>query len=367
MASRRKPSTKRSLSLRSSSFIRLISPFRGSRATREGAESPPPSPREGRALHGALSDSQLASWDKRRTVEQEAPWVSTQDLQFKGPASAPPWASHQNLVTPRCPGTGTLLRRQNASWANAAAEAAWTRTKGAALLGRSAVSYQNIGPTGELFGAQEATPPPVQRGQGRMREGFSEGNKSTTNVAWLVGSNRRGEEADHHIDIPDQGDLQPPSHLAVAPILPASPRLGVQALGGNKSPPPSSSGTPSPPAPTAQAPKQQAPTRQAGYTLARSSTVSDLPFWAHKEPAGREERSSSSSERLYTRGPTSQATVSTLGSLKSKIVRHKTLLGSSSRLYKFSQSLSSLTTITSGDSRTSTLSRDTGESQAEYR
>ena len=364
MASRRKPSTKRSLSLRSSSFIRLISPFRGSRAAREGAESPPPSPREGGALHAALSDSQLASWDKRRRVEQEEPWVSTQELQFKGPASAPPWTSQQNLVTPRCPGTGTLLRRQNASWANAAAEAAWTRTKGAALLGRSAVSYQNIGPTGELFGAQEATPIPVQRGRGRMREGFCEGNKSTTNVAWLVGSNRRGEEADHHIDIPDQGDLQPPSHLAVAPILPASPRLGVKALpGGNKSPSFSSSGTPSPPAPTTQ----QTPTRQAGYTLARSSTVSDLPFWAHKDPTAREERSSSSSEWLYTRGQTSQATVSTLGSLKSKIVRHKTLLGSSSRLYKFSQSLSSLTTITSGDSRTSTLSRDTGETQAEYR
>ena len=362
MASRRKPSTKRSLSLRSSSFIRLISPFRGSRSTREGAESPPPSPREGGALHGALSDSHLASWDKRRTVEHEAPWVSTQELQFKGPASVPPWTSQQNLATPRCPGTGTLLRRQNASWANAAAEAAWARTKGAALLGRSAVSYQNIGPTGELFGATS----PVQRGQARAREGFCEENKNTTNVAWLVGSNRRGEEADHHIDIPDQGDLQPPSHLAVAPILPASPRLGVKALGGNKVPS-SSSDTPSPPTPTTQQAAKQAPIRQAGYTLARSSTVSDLPFWAHKDPTARDERSSSSSERLFTRGPTSQATVSTLGSLKSKIVRHKTLLGSSSRLYKFSQSLSSLTTITSGDSRTSTLSRDAGETQAEFR
>ena len=235
------------------------------------------------------------------------------------------------------------------------------------------MSYQNIGPTGELFGAQEATPP-IKRGEARMRERFSEGNKSTTNVAWLVGSNRRGEEAEHHIDIPDQGDLQPPSHLAVAPILPASPLLGVKVLGETKSPSTSSSssssGTSSPPTPSSQAAKQ-APTRQAGYTLARSSTVSDLPFWAHKhkdkDPTTREERSSSSSERLYTRGPTSQATVSTLGSLKSKIVRHKTLLGSSSRLYKFSQSLSSLTTITSGDSRTSTLSRDNGDAQAEYR
>ena len=48
-------------------------------------------------------------------------------------------------------------------------------------------------------------------------------------------------------------------------------------------------------------------------------------------------------------------TVSTTGSTRSRIVRHKTLLGSSSRLYKFSQSMSSLNTITSAESRGSTL------------
>ena len=42
--------------------------------------------------------------------------------------------------------------------------------------------------------------------------------------------------------------------------------------------------------------------------------------------------------------------VKRLGSLKSRVVRQRTLLGSSSRMYKFSQSLSSLTTITSADS-----------------
>jgi hypothetical protein len=226
------------------------------------------------------------------------------------------------------------VRRANASWANAAAEAAWSRTKGAGLVGRAAVSYQNISPEGGLFGGEAAGP--GYRGPGRVARGgeppggFSDANKSTTNVAWLVGSSRR-EEADHHIDIRDEGDLQPPSHLAVAPIPGPAP----------------------------------APGPERGYMLARSKTVADLPCWADTQgssPSSTPERGSSSesSERLYSKGPTSTATVSTLGSLRSKIVRHKTLLGSSSRLYKFSQSLSSLTTIASGDSRSSSLSRDPG-------
>ena len=350
MATRRKPSSaKRSLSLRSSSFIRLISPFRGaSRAVREGAESNPPSPFpvRGSVLQAALSDSQLDAW--ARPQEKEVQWVSQQELRFRGPLGQGDLRASQGELGPRrgpgegalrTPGTGTLQRRAHASWANAEVEAEWERTKGAALLGRTAVSYQNLSPTGGLWQG-EGSPEASQR----SRAGFAEDNKSTTNVAWLVGSSRREQEEEHHIDIRDEGELQPPSHLAVAPL--ASPRLGVQALQRKVSP----SQTPSPPS---SAP----PSRQQGYSLARSKTVSDMPFWAHGDR--RQERGvSSSSERLYVKAATSQATVSTLGSLRSRIVRHKTLLGSSSRLYKFSQSLSSLTTITSGDSRASTLSRD---------
>ena len=406
MTSRRKSSTKRSLSLRSSSFIRLISPFRGARAVREGADSSPPSPSlvhrpEGRRLQSALSDSNLASWDRRRSQEQD--WVSQQELRFRGPAVAPSWESQPSLnttdysngnnssnnnnnnnyttnynqtITMRAPGTGTLLRRANASISNSRIEEAWARTKGASLLGRSAVSYQNIGPSGEVFGEQEDLEKmfPGYRAPGRVgpvmekredrRGGFSEVNKSTTNVAWLVGSNRKEREDEHHIDIRDQGDLQPPSHLAVAPInIPSSPRLGVKALAMKKNS--TSSSTPSPPAPSRNDNKISA-ARQAGYSLARSKTVSDIPIWAEENPSPKRGRSSSS-ERLYARGPTSTATVSTLGSLRSRIVKHKTLLGSSSRLYKFSQSLSSLTTITSGDSRTSTLSRDQGTGEKDIR
>lgn len=72
MTSRRK--TKRSVSLRASSFIRLLSPFRGGVSEREedGSGSNPVTPHEvsqpghevggnftGRPLHAALSDSQL--------------------------------------------------------------------------------------------------------------------------------------------------------------------------------------------------------------------------------------------------------------------------------------------------------------------
>ena len=162
----------------------------------------------------------------------------------------------------------------------------------AAVPVRAAVSYQNLAPGGEVWR-------PGELAGERFR---AERNKVTTNVAWLVGAAGGLQESEekHHIDIAEPGDLQPPSHLAVAPI----------------------------PGP--------------GYNLARSKTVSGgLAGGERGSPA-----------RLAA------ATNSTMGSLKSRIVRHKTLLGSSSRLYKFSQSLSSLTTITSesrAGSQTSTL------------
>ena len=176
-------------------------------------------------------------------------------------------------------------------------------------LGRSAVSYQNISPSADIF-------------TGDRRNPFqADGNKSTTNVAWLVGASPGPvveSLTSHHIDITAQDQVQPPSHLAVAPITPdMSPGPG----GGS------------------------------GYSLARSKTISDLPQWAHGD---RRPSSSPDMSPVSTLG-----TVSTLGSLRSKIVRHKTLLGSSSRLYKFSQSLSSLTTLGSesraGASTSSTL------------
>ena len=103
MATRRKPSSaKRSLSLRSSSFIRLISPFRGaSRAVRESAESNPPSPFpvRGSVLQAALSDSQLDAW--ARPQEKEVHWVSQQELRFRGPLGQADLRASQGELGPR--------------------------------------------------------------------------------------------------------------------------------------------------------------------------------------------------------------------------------------------------------------------------
>ena len=189
------------------------------------------------------------------------------------------------------------------------------------LLSRSAVSYQNISPRAHIFTADR--PSPAQR---EKKNPFrAEENKSTTNVAWLVGASPGPalEETvtTHHIDITAQDHLQPPSHLAVAPL------------------------------------SSEEASRRMGYSLARSKTVSDLPGWAQGERKVTRKQSSVSSVSDLTASKTNVSTlgtVSTLGSLRSKIVRHKTLLGSSSRLYKFSQSLSSLTTLGT-DSRASTL------------
>ena len=169
----------------------------------------------------------------------------------------------------------------------------------------------------------------------RHSYGFRAGdNKSTTNVAWLVGA-AGGVTQDltpHHIDIPAPHSVTPPSHLAVAPLASSTTNIRM------------------------------------GYTLCRSKTVSDMPCYEGESDnsdkqtrvKGVKRNSSSVSglrgdESAGSRYDMSQAgTISTQGSLRSRIVRHRTLLGSSSRLYKFSQSLSSLTTITSA-STASTL------------
>ena len=181
------------------------------------------------------------------------------------------------------------------------------------LLGRSAVSYQNISPTGNIFTADLPSPAPADK-RNPFRAG---GNKSTTNVAWLVGASPGPALVEtvttHHIDITAQDHLQPPSHLAVAPLN-----------------------------------TEETDTRRMAYSLARSKTVSDLPGWADSKVKRKHSSVSDYSSQDLTASKTNVSTlgtVSTLGSLRSKIVRHKTLLGSSSRLYKFSQSLSSLTTL----------------------
>lgn len=191
------------------------------------------------------------------------------------------------------------------------------------LLGRSAVSYQNISPSGDIFADHNK-----DSVESNPSSSFSaEGNRSTTNVAWLVGAANPPHEP-HHIDIRHRAEIQPPSHLEVAPL---EPSLG-----------------------------ERRPT-EMGYSLARSKTVSDMPLWASDLRSG-DSRPTHPLQESVLVGPEDSeagltaATVVTMGSLRSKVVKHRTLLGSSSRLYKFSQSLSSLTTLGS-ESRNSTWER----------
>jgi len=200
----------------------------------------------------------------------------------------------------------------------------------------------------------------------RQSYGFrADENKSTTNVAWLVGAASGSVTVDttpRHIDITTQDSVTPPAHLAVAPLNDKNNNKNTNSVNNIK----------------------------MGYSLCRSKTVSDIHCWngdnsdqgdscdrplglgdkdqgkVPRRPGVRRNASSVSicqdksiSGSRYDMS--AAGTISTQGSLRSRIVRHKTLLGSSSRLYKFSQSLSSLTTITSESrpaSAVSTLSRD---------
>jgi len=198
------------------------------------------------------------------------------------------------------------------------------------LLTRCAVSYQNIGPAGEIFG--DAAPP----GRGSFISGSSSDSSSgsfstpptstpegslgarsgavTTNVAWLVGAKKAaGKEnpppsamiktmtpsGQHHIDIREDGVLMAPNHLAVAPLdgeLRVSPAEGQSQAGG-------------------------------GYMLARSHTIGNLPLWAQdlqgEESLPRPQPPSAVvlqlDEGTAAGEPPMAATLSTRGSLRSKI------------------------------------------------
>ena len=283
------------------------------------------------------------------------------------------------------------------------------------LLGRSAVSYQNISPSGNIFG--ETNKDSVES---YPSSSFAaEGNKCTTNVAWLVGSAYphspqhpivvgstyphpqqspivvgsaypdspqhpivvgstyphqqqspivvgsayphsqqspivvgaaySPQQHQHHIDILE---LQSPSHLEVAPLN--KPGLANQL-----------SNKPGLNTKVTNLPENSNKPVKMGYSLARSKTVSDIPLWARATDSDKTNPQPNQQaptivpdlEEMGSESGLAAGTMVTMGSLKSRIVKHRTLLGSSSRLYKFSQSLSSLTTLGS-TSRTSTWDRN---------
>jgi hypothetical protein len=230
------------------------------------------------------------------------------------------------------------------------------------LLTRCAVSYQNIGPAGEIFG--DFLAPPGRSSLTSSDESYSGafssptpegslGAKSgavTTNVSWLVGAKKApGKEnpplsaltktmapsGQHHIDICEGGAIMAPAHLAVAPLdgdlrVPLaeghSPAVGgyeghSPAVGGYEGHSPAVGGY------EAHSPAV------GGYMLARSHTVGNLPLWA-QDLQGEESLPRTqppqyaavlpAEEGAAAGEPPTAATLSTRGSLRSKIGRKGT-------------------------------------------
>ena len=343
MSSRRK--SRRSLSLRTSSFIRLISPFR-SRSVNI-FQIPQEEDENKVRLHSAKSDSQLhVSYKMEQYKRQGRILDSSGRIITNSPNLSSPHVGYvkNNLnLDPQDPLERNMFMSNpnlsknvlDTSWLSQdkinrnITETNWVGEKDRirlGLLGRSAVSYQNISPSGDIFAEKNK-----ECVESNPSSSFSaEGSRSTTNVAWLVGA-ANPPVLEHHIDILDKQEINPPSHLEVAPI---GSTLKVKDM---------------------------------GYSLTRSKTVSDMPLWARDISSEDESKPrawtdsiriiSDESETMSDSGSgLTAATLVTMGSLRSKIVKHRTLLGSSTRLYKFSQSLSSLTTVGS-ESRTSSWER----------
>ncbi len=236
------------------------------------------------------------------------------------------------------------------------------------LLTRCAVSYQNIGPAGEIFADMA---PPGRSSLTSSDESYSgafssptpegtlgaKGGAVTTNVAWLVGAKKgAGKEnpplsaitkkmapsGQHHIDICEGGALMAPAHLAVAPLdgdLRVSPADGHSpavagyeghspAVGGYEGHSPAVGGYEGQ-LPAVGGYEEHSPA-VGGYMLARSHTVGNLPLWAQdlqgEESLPRTHRPQyaavlQAEEGAVVGDPQTAATLSTRGSLRSKIGR----------------------------------------------
>jgi hypothetical protein len=237
------------------------------------------------------------------------------------------------------------------------------------LLTRCAVSYQNIGPAGEIFG--DFLAPPGRSSLTSSDESYSgafstptpegslgaKGGAATTNVAWLVGAKKTaGKEnpplsavtktmapsGQHHIDICEGGALMAPAHLAVAPLdgdLRVSPADGHSpAVGGYEEHSPAVGGYEGQ-SPAVGGYEEHSPAvggyeghspAVGGYMLARSHTVGNLPLWA-QDLQGEESLPRThppqyaavlqAEEGAAVGEPPTAATLSTRGSLRSKIGR----------------------------------------------
>lgn len=396
MATRRK--SKRSLSLRTASFIRLLTPFGnggdkmlpGGKLSGSAQLTAMAAVREesSQLLHPAMSDSQLhvgansvESYRRRQqivdssgriiievTINKHAlihmlrlmllylqgPWEGGGGMtasQLATWAQLPAARSQPNLDTLVEPGRQSCL---DTSWlAQEPHSGAPPGRRG--LLSRCAVSYQNISPSGEIFGSGQMPCKGFTSGSSSDSSGAfsaapevgllaSAGGEraATTNVAWLVGATTAASAAKkepmatagttassaglHHIDIRERGDLVVPAHLAVAPLA-GDKHLGRSAGHASVSADkqlPVGGGT------------EERPV--GGYSLARSQTIGNLPLWAQDlqgadsppPPWGRSTAYGDQWQRglplstvhaaaAAAGSGTAAATLSTRGSLRSKI------------------------------------------------
>jgi hypothetical protein len=285
-------------------------------------------------------------------------------------ALLPTSRSQPNLTAP---GPGCRQSRLDTSWL---AQERWQQHASRpavqrGLLTRCAVSYQNIGPAGEIFGDSA---PPGRSSLTSSDESYSgafssptpegslgaKGGAVTTNVAWLVGAKKApGKENpplsaitktmapsnQHHIDICEGGALMAPAHLAVAPLdgdLRVAPADGHSpAVGGYEGHSPAVGGYEAhSPAVGGYEGQSQAVggyeghlLAVGGYMLARSHTVGNLPLWA-QDLQGEESLPRphppqfaavlQADEGAAVGEPPTAATLSTRGSLRSKIGRKGT-------------------------------------------
>ncbi len=258
-----------------------------------------------------------------------------------------------------------------------------------------------MSPSGEIFARERI-------GLNTSYSGAVNTNKCTTNVAWLVGAKSSSQNNpataqnnEHHIDIVNKFDLQPPTNLEVAPLNAEKSASigGVQVKECKTATTELSKVIEEQDNNLATTlnqwkvdlnhkklhyPYPQSPSTM-GYTLARSKTISDIPQWATENDNNKSEKSDENRyftkvKSVGTHSSNSTQTndsildlnssldgstyalqmgghISTNGSLKSRIVKQRTLLRSQARLYKFSQSLSSLTTVGTESSRASSCDR----------
>ena len=421
-----KKKIKRSLSQRSLGFTKFMSPFKSTSGTI------PEHAVISSGMLSAVSDPQLNIQDFNKQVIDKNGRIITSSPDINGNNVV----YNFKILEQKCVPDTFLASRlsysngafiDTARYGKLTAGSAQRSITAARLAGlRPTVSYQNLSPNGEAFSKERV---------GLISAGGTSVGKCTTNVAWLVGAKSlEHSSSEHHIDIVNELDHQPPTNLEVAPLFDNTKgksensydvydddaakhkeevlKTTVELYKVSESKCEDSSSTTKSHQSVQSGhnswkvePNNIKLAATMGYSLARSKTISDIPQWAtHNQQkkqknvklgyknyeylnkvssSGLNTLSSNSTQtsdsiidlasssinssscslqavpNSLQAGPNSLQAghISTNGSLKSRIVKQRTLLRSQTRLYKFSQSLSSLNTLGTEESRASSCDR----------